>query len=65
MSKTKAPSDIPENKDDVKTVVRKITRVLHDELDKFADELEEFEQKREEVRKKIRNGARRTNGRIV
>lgn len=67
MSKTqeKPPLEVPEEKDDRKSVIKKVARILHDELGKFADELEEFEQKREEVRKRIKNGARRTTSRTV
>lgn len=65
MDNAKPPLEENEQQDDIKTLVKSFVRILGDELEKLPAELEDAKKFKEEVRERIRNGARRTSGRIV
>ncbi len=65
MDNRKPPLEETEEQDDVKTLVKSFVRILGDELEKIPAELEDSKKFKEKVRERIKNGARRTSGRIV
>ncbi len=64
--KDKMSFEIPKAvREDVEQIIKEGVRALNSGFKNFAERVEQFNKNREEVRRRIKNGARRTSGRIV
>ena len=65
-TKEKALTESPEeNKEEPKAIVKNALHLFSTQMRQITDDIVEFNQKRQIIKEKIRNGARRTSGRIV
>lgn len=65
-NKTKTSFEIPEDvQEQADNIIREGVRALNNGFKRFAENVEQFNKNHEAVRERIKNGARRTSGRIV
>jgi hypothetical protein len=64
-SNQELPPISPETRETVSNAIKEMFDLFTDQAKRMAKSLEQFKAKREEVEQRIKNGAKRTSGRIV